>query len=658
MKKLTFPATHSLSKNAIAEFVFVLLYVLIDFVPQLGAIDIIGPQWLYVALLNIVVLFYLLITGAAALKFSLHGPARLIVLSYFVYCVLAAASIFFAINPVEGMVAYSRLIITAVAFFNFLCLTRRSLPLFPLLAQAVALIVLYYCILAVKQFLISAPELGLDDTIISMTGNTGNKNIFAASLLIKLPFVLFCVCHGHFLPRFANLLILLLCIYTIFLTNARAVYIGLGVQLLLYFCYLASRFVATKDRRLFLRESAYFLVPLIVGLIGSQFTIMRERALLETKYSYYGTVLERLGTIDLTTERGTNNRRHIFKSSVDMIRKHPFTGVGFGNWKLASIPYESRVNTDLVVNYHSHNDFLETMAETGLIAGTVYILIFLLVFVTAARGMIVKAADIPGYFIFSVIALGGYVVDASLNFPMERTTMQVYFALWLAICCAQWIEPIPGKKNIARPSAFILLVLSLPAIYLSIMVFRSMTTQNNVFPYEAGRLPASVREEVLKEMPAIPNITQTTLPVKAVQADYLIAEKRYREADSLLNISMNVNPYLGYSEYLKALVCFETNRRDSGIVYAKKAFRLRPLNAPNYELYLKICVQANDSLSLGNAFRFYTAYRSAPHAWLRYLEGLNALHADQRTLVSLSDSAIHRFPDNAELQSFRKSITK
>ena len=48
----------------------------------------------------------------------------------------------------------------------------------------------------------------------------------------------------------------------------------------------------------------------------------------------YGTITKRVGDINIATEQ--NSRIKLWKAAIDYASKHPFTGAGYGNWKLAS----------------------------------------------------------------------------------------------------------------------------------------------------------------------------------------------------------------------------------------------------------------------------------------------------------------------------------
>ena len=72
--------------------------------------------------------------------------------------------------------------------------------------------------------------------------------------------------------------------------------------------------------------------------------------------------------------------------------------------------------------------------------------------------------------------------------------------------------------------------------------------------------------------PEIPNITVTTIPMKSIKARYYFNAQKYDKALKLLNEGISANPYLFYSENLKAQIFLKQSKIDSAFINAKKAF--------------------------------------------------------------------------------------
>ena len=86
------------------------------------------------------------------------------------------------------------------------------------------------------------------------------------------------------------------------------------------------------------------------------------------------------------------------------------------------------------MNFHdAHNDFLEITAELGILGGLLYILIFgRLIYVFLLRIKLDNSENSLFYFL-CLASLGTYIIDALLNFPMERYIMQIMICLLFSV---------------------------------------------------------------------------------------------------------------------------------------------------------------------------------------------------------------------------------
>jgi O-antigen ligase len=65
-------------------------------------------------------------------------------------------------------------------------------------------------------------------------------------------------------------------------------------------------------------------------------------------------------------------RKTVASDSLRMLRDHPITGVGLGNFETAYPPYQS-FPSELWIDY-AHNDYVQAVAETGLVGGALILL--------------------------------------------------------------------------------------------------------------------------------------------------------------------------------------------------------------------------------------------------------------------------------------------
>ena len=89
-------------------------------------------------------------------------------------------------------------------------------------------------------------------------------------------------------------------------------------------------------------------------------------ALLLVSWLGVGQILERLSSIQLL-EVSSGKRASMRRDTWRIFLDHPFVGTGLGTLQLVYPPYESLYDGKIV--NHTHNDYLEVLAETGLLGG-------------------------------------------------------------------------------------------------------------------------------------------------------------------------------------------------------------------------------------------------------------------------------------------------
>jgi O-antigen ligase len=633
---------------------FLLLYILVDFVPPLGSADVMATQWLYLAVLDLLCVGYFVLdkkeTHSEAIRPVSESLLSILYISLFV---LSGVSILVAINKIESLVCYARFIVTIVAYFNLALLLYKRLYLFRLLAQVLSVVLLVQSIGVLSQFYKGYGEVDLNQLILGLKGNAGNKNILAASLVIKLPFAFYCIYSFKPWGKALGILTVTVAAFAIVILNARASYLSLFLITALYliFCLVQSAPLYRKET---LQKIAYVLIPTILAFVLSGL-VLKNAAGLQDKASYFGNLGERLSTINIDTD-GSGHRQPLWNSAIDYIKHHPLMGAGYGNWKLASLPYERTFSKDFEVTYHAHNDFLEAGAELGL-AGT---LLLLTIFICAAfyitktlRSQ--KRNEMSLISVVSFMALSVYFIDAFFNFPNERPIMQFFLALILALIITAHLQSKNPAEKANRPSTkrgFVILsvLLLLPAIWLTHTTYRSMKAQYAINSDVQLDKPQKTFEEANRELPSIPNLNIFSLPIDAIKANYLFAEKKYDQALVLLNKSKAANPYLPYDDLIKAKIYSETNKMDSALFYARTAFNKRPKSGAIFQALNSISFKLKDTATLHHTFNTFTSYRNEAWAWNEYLNYLYDLPHDAKKMRALIDSSLKLFPDDTYLQ--------
>ena len=648
------------AKNTWGAGFCALLYLLVHFIPDFGGADVMGSQWLYVSLVDFAILLYILL-NQQQYKAAIHAVLKLkftIVYSFLV--IWAIVSITYSINAIESLVCLARLLSTYLIFINLsiLFFKKELTTLFNVVSILVGVVLLFDSLYVITGFSKNMIEMNLDQNILSLTGKNGNKNVMAASLLIKFPFLLFVIVHNKLIGKIAGFIVLFLGMMALFILNTRSTFVGLGVLFIMF--SLAITLLNNKQGfKLIAINLAYFILPLVFAFFTAN-GMLTKAVDLQGFQGGYGSVTKRVGDINVASEQ--NSRIKLWKAAIDYTTKHPFLGAGYGNWKLASIPYEKEYTNDLFVPYHCHNDYIEMFADLGIIGGLSFAALFVLLGITTFQFWL-KSKDDQHKFIISValMAIACYFVDAFFNFPAERTSMQTMFALSAALL----FLPIylTGTNTSSQNKDFkfsilllIPLLLIVGVIYVNYQTFTSLKVQKYVMG-EINEDPKMALEDVKDAFPEIPNLSTSTLPIKALVARYYLRDKMNEEAMRLLNESDHVNPYLHYNDFIKTAIFSTQGKFDSTFYYAKKAFYNWPRATSYYKNMIFASAKMKDTAEATKAFKTYIKYRNSGEGWNQYILGLIEINqtpiAETRALL---DTAIAKFPADSAIFVNTKSL--
>jgi O-antigen ligase/tetratricopeptide (TPR) repeat protein len=639
------------------------LYLIVHFIPDFGGADVMGAQWLYTSVLDILVLGYLLWNRKDYAESIAAVFSQKFTLLYTFYFVWALASVSYAINVTEAIVCLARLVSTFFIFTNIaILLYQKDIKSYYLPISFLISIVLFYDSLQMLVgFSNNMYTMNLDQNILSLKGNNGNKNVMAASLLIKVPFALFVALRSKLAGRIFGLLSIFIGVFALFVLNTRSTYVGL-LLIIILFTVTTIYYRYKDDKNKIALQLGYLVVPVVIAFFCANLVLGNAIKMQESQGGY-GTVTKRIGDITVASEKGS--RLHLWQAGLDYFSKHPFIGDGYGNWKLASIPYEKEFTNDLFVPYHSHNDFIEAAADLGILGGLAYLGLFVLAFIFTLQLWFKKEHKEYRFFAtISFMALTCYFVDAFLNFPTERTSMQTMLTLTAALLFAPaYLMPIAKKPIGVKIIPTVYFVVGLLLIGYSINVNNQVYDSLKVQRFVMGEIDADPKmalADVESAFPKYPNLSTSALPIKALVARYQFRDKHYDEALRLLNESEKDNPYLHYNDFIRTAIYGAKQNYDSTAYYAYAAFFNWPRATSYYKNALFAAAKKRDTVQINKAFNLYNKYRTSAEAYHQYLLALYEVKggADKR-MIDLLDTAFKKFPgDSALLASTRNIIAR
>jgi O-antigen ligase len=641
---------------------FSAIYLAVHFIPDLGGADVMGAQWLYTSIVDLVVLAYILINRKIYAEAISAVFSHQFTLLYTFYFIWALISISYAMNAIEAIVCLSRLASTFFIFTNLsILLYKKDIKNYYLPIAILITIVLFFD----ASYVMRTFKEAIDSELASFnpnnaTGNNGNKNVMAASLIIKFPFCLYLILNTKIFGKIFGVITLFVGSFAIFILSTRSTFVSL-LGIMIIFAATTLYFRKKENIKSSIISIAYFLVPVVFAFFFSNLALSNIN-----EASSSGAVTDRIQSIQLNNQ-ASSGRLHLWEGAIDYFLKHPFIGDGYGNWKLASIPYEKEFTNDLYVPYHSHNDFLEAAADLGIVGGLAYLGLFVLAFVfTIQVWFKEKYKDYRLFTTISFMAVACYFIDAFLNFPTERTSMQTMLTISVALLFAPayLIQKDPTKKlkqfKFVLPAYIIIGFLLIGgSIFINKQVYESLKVQKYVMG-EIDADPKMALDEVKDAFPMFPNLSTSTLPIKALVARYYFRDKMYDESMRLLVESENVNPALHYNDFIKTAIFAAKQNYDSTAFYAYRAFYNWPRATSYYKNALFAAAKKKDTVEITKAYNLYKKYRDGGEAVNQYLMAMYEVKGGaDRYMLNILDSAFVHFPkDTTALYNARNLLSR
>ena len=373
------------------------LYLITTYLPLFGEIDRIASQWISLSVINFITFIYLYFTKSITYKLF-----NRFTLPYFIFIIACLISLFIAINPVEGLIEITRHISIFIGLiFFFKLLNSVSNPIKRILNSVFILFILQ--LLAVtNQLYFDLPPIGL----------TANKNIVAASISLQLPFIwLYFTRYNNIISKIIALTLLLYTHYLLISIGSKAAILSSSVIVLVYFIvsYLVFK---TKSRS----HRIYSSIAVIAMILSYLITFNNKNNISQTFNN----------TINYSNDQGNLDRLRYYRETLEGFIESPLIGNGIGNWKILSIKYDAPFMKNYIVQYHAHNDFLQILAETGIVGFLLYTMFFGQIIFYSIKEFLRRKEF---YIALPLLSIFVYLIDANLNFPIARVIMQVNLIL-------------------------------------------------------------------------------------------------------------------------------------------------------------------------------------------------------------------------------------
>jgi len=388
--------------------ILLFLYLVITYMPLFGEIDRIGSQSLSMSIVNILSLSFLFY---AKNQNDLLEKLKINEIKYFVvFILLILVSFINVINTSEFFIEFFRTVNFFLALVIFMTLSKKTS------INYIVYLVVFFCLIDVlglfAQSIQNLPTIGF----------TANKNIAAFSLAIKLNYVFYLINRNQsILLRFFLFSIYGLGIFSLLSINSKGGILISIISLIYYLFFSLIKLKSNKD--LFINTSLIILLTIIINLTGG----LSKNTISTIQNS----------TTSFNLEQGNQDRLAYYSQVLSSFKENPLTGVGHGNWKIASIKFDGNRMRDYIVQYYTHNDFLQVLAEVGLLGLIFYILFFGTIFKKLFLN-IINSIQSNNIFLFLGMAFLTYLADALINFPGSRIVSQLNLVVLISLINYNW----------------------------------------------------------------------------------------------------------------------------------------------------------------------------------------------------------------------------
>lgn len=566
---------------------FVALYLSVILVPIFGASDMMSTQMLYLQIVNIICFTFLFFRSERGellgqlTKITAYYP----VFIFFCFIIWASITIVKAVNLPESFRNLSDQ-------FNYL--TAFILLVYNLdqIKNKKNFIVNFFIIILTIEvfsilllFLIEASISDFDFSLrkSSYKGLTGNINIAAFSIVIKLPLLFYKYISSNKRVYLYNLLLFFSGFVVVYLHKTRGAILAIFLIAIGFLVFIVHQKIANKT---FNKK----VIPPIITIIF----IFLIQFPLNTIFRTSESTFSRLQTISSTEDQSSEERKRYYKQAFFTMLENPILGIGFGNWELESIRTDSENIRGYTVPYHAHNDLLELGAETGFIGTFLYFSILIIVVFRLLIKFISQKAEADPIYYFLVLCFGVYFCDAMLNFPFARPIQQMNYFSLLALSTLELKSKLKlsflSKRKLLpflKSILILLLILSPFVLYSSIRVYKAYTQHYFLLGYFNYNTYTADIDKILDFEDQYPDVISTTIPTQTLKGLFYTKQKEdFKSAIPYFKKGMEINPYLKLSESMLGFSYLMEDKIDSAIYHTENAFNKMPNNPIHFAHYV------------------------------------------------------------------------
>jgi tetratricopeptide (TPR) repeat protein len=299
----------------------------------------------------------------------------------------------------------------------------------------------------------------------------GNPDYMAAQFTVLIPVLIALILSpSGKLSRFFNSLLLICMLFLLIVSQARGAWIGFLGSI----AFMIIMFILVFGKGFFSRYRVFFIcfaafIILLVALFSFPNPVSRNP------------ITERIKQGFRLTSDPASIRLFYWESALQMAKSNPLFGVGIGGFSLNTSYYQRKVldrwekaapdmaaKVEPHVELYTHNDFLQTLSETGFVGFGIYLLAFGSLILMSIRSALRSADGFTKYLYLGISAAAvAFLLNGLLNFPWRVSPTLIL--LWTVFAAFSILE---NKKTASYgfkvPAAAGYIALAIIAIAMSL----------------------------------------------------------------------------------------------------------------------------------------------------------------------------------------------
>ena len=388
----------------------------------------------------------------------------------------------------------------------------------------------------------------------------GHKSLISSFIFLLLPLNLLAGFRESM--RWPLLLLTAGQIATILILQSRAVYLSLFLFLIIMGVYLY------QIRQDWKSEVNLRTISIILVILGAGFFFLLQDSGFR----------QRLDVTRYLKSQTATERQDVWRMSKPLIRDHLLLGVGGGNWKIEfpgnGIEGSYRMQDQNVIFTRAHNDFLEVLAELGLVG----FLNFLAIFGLGMRSLHRSKARFPWQTRMLLTGLLGYIVASLIDFPKERIEFLCILALYLGLIEINLPRQKKSSVTMVNPRVIYMLLALVMAfnIYTGISHYRSERITGLMLKARSAEKWQAVIDWSEEAESFWHHLDPSSVPIAFYRGVAYYHLKQFEKAEQAFLEAHHYTPFNFHVLNNLATVALEKKDFDEAITWLQEALRINP----------------------------------------------------------------------------------